>query len=402
MLYDVAIVGAGPAGATAAKFLSEKGIRTLLLEKATFPRDKPCGGGLQMRILQRFKYIEENNLIDSYTYAIQLHSASMKHHLYFQNNEPLQAMVLRKTFDEGLVNLATQSGAILQCGTRAQGITNEKEKMHITLSNGMTVESRLVIGADGIWSAIAKKIGIEQDCKHIGVCVYNEFPVSQKTIHQLYGDERMVHIHLQPHGLAGYGWIFPKKEHVNIGVVEFRQAIDPAREKKNLQRNFAQYLQMLKEQKIIPKNLSSKTTHGGAFPTFQAKRLTADRMFLCGDAGGLVNPMTGEGIYYAMCSGEMAAKTAINALENNKTDAHSLRYYQNQWKQEFHLDFFLLNRISKRWGKNIEPLIEVVSKDKKFIDMICNIIPSPGGIQKERLRIARRLIFTYCKYRLRQ
>jgi flavin-dependent dehydrogenase len=232
--------------------------------------------------------------------------------------------------------------------------------------------------------------------------VYNEFPMSQKTIQHLYGDEQMVHIHLQPRGLAGYGWVFPKKEHVNIGVVEFRQAIDPTREKKNLQRNFAQYLQMLKEQKLIPKNLSSKTTHGGAFPTCPAKRLTADRMFLCGDAGGLVNPMTGEGIYYAMCSGELAAKTAINALENDKTDARSLKQYQSHWNQEFHLDLFLLNRISKRWGRNIEPLMEVVSKDKKFIDMVCNVIPSSGGLQKERLKLARRLVLTYCKNRLRQ
>jgi len=159
---------------------------------------------------------------------------------------------------------------------------------------------------------------------------------------------------------------------------------------------------MLKKQKLLPKNLSSETTHGGAFPTCPAKRLTADRMFLCGDAAGLVNPMTGEGIYYAMCSGEMAAKTAISALENDKTDAHSLKQYQNQWKHEFHLDLFLLNRISKRWGKNIEPLIEVVSKDKKFIDLVCSVIPSPGGIQQERMRLARRLIFIYCKNRLKK
>jgi geranylgeranyl reductase family protein len=402
MLYDVVIVGAGPAGSTAAKFLSEKGIRTILLEKAKFPRDKPCGGGLQMRVLQRFKYIEENNLIDSYSYAMQLHSASMKHHIDFQNNKPLQAMVIRNIFDEGLVNLATRSGAVLQCGKTVQNITNEKEKIRTVLLDGTKVESKLVIGADGTWSTIAKKIGMKQECSHIGVCVYNEYSMSQEIIHHLYGDQQEVHIHLQPFGLAGYGWVFPKKEHVNIGVVEFRQAIDPTTEKKNLQIYYAQFLQTLKEQKLIPKNLTTKTTHGGAFPTCPAKRLTADRVLLCGDAGGLVNPMTGEGIYYAMCSGEIAAQTAIKALENNEIDSRSLRHYQHQWNHEFHLDFSLLSQISKRWGRNVDNLVELVSKDKKLIDIICHAIPSLGGVQKGKWKIIRRFILTYCKNRLGQ
>jgi len=401
MQYDVAIVGAGPAGSTAAKFLSEQGIRTLLLEKTTFPRDKACGGGLQMRILQRFKYIEENNLIDSYSSAIQIHAASMKHHLDFQHHKPLQAMVQRRIFDEGLVNLATRSGAILRCGKAVKNITNEKEKIRIFLSKGTSVESRLVIGADGTWSTIAKKIGMKQGCNHIGVCAYNEYPISPKTINRLYGDQRVVHIHLQPFGLAGYGWVFPKKEHVNIGVVEFRQAIDPTTEKKNLQVLYAQYLQTLKEQKLIPKNLITKVIRGGVFPTCPAKRLIADRVLLCGDAGGLVNPMTGEGIYYAMWSGEIAAKIAIKALENNTTDVHSLKHYQSQWNHEFQVNFSLLSWISKRWGRNVDNLIELVSTDKKLIDIACKAIPSPEGIHKEKWKLARRFILTYCKHRLR-
>jgi geranylgeranyl reductase family protein len=400
MQYDVAIVGAGPSGSTAAKFLAEKGMRILLLEKTVFPRDKPCGGGLQMRVLHRFKYLEENNLIDSYSSSIQIHSASMKNHIDFQNNKPLQAMVLRKTFDEGLANLGARSGAILQCGKTVQNLTNDKEKIRIFLSDGTTVESRLVIGADGIWSTVAKKIGMKQECRHIGVCVYNEYPMSHKTLNHLYGDQRKVHIHLQPHGLAGYGWVFPKEEHVNIGVVEFRQAIDQTIEKKNLQKSYAQYLHTLKKQKLIPKNLTTRIIHGGAFPTCTAKRLTADRVLLCGDAGGLVNPATGEGIYYAMCSGEIAAKIAIKALENNETDARSLRQYHIQWKHEFHLDFFLLYRMSKRWGVNVDNLVELVSNDQKLVDIACNAIPSSGGVQKEKWKIVRRLILTYCKDRL--
>ena len=69
MKYDAVVVGAGPAGSTAAKFLSEKGVKVLLLDKSKFPRDKPCGGGMSVGLLKRFKYIEENDLIESYSYG---------------------------------------------------------------------------------------------------------------------------------------------------------------------------------------------------------------------------------------------------------------------------------------------------------------------------------------------
>jgi geranylgeranyl reductase family protein len=400
MLYDVAIVGAGPAGATAAKILSEKGARCLLLDKTSFPRDKPCGGGLQMRILHRFQYLEKHDLIDSYSTTFQIHTSTLTNHVIFEQTKPLQAMVMRKTFDKGLVNLAVQNGVMLQCGNSVQDMINNKNSVRLFLSDGSTVETRLVIGADGTWSTIAKKIGMRQKCDHIGVCVYAEYPMKQQTIQRLYGEEHGVHIHLRPNGVAGYGWVFPKKEHVNIGVVEFRQAIHPSEEKRNLQTSFRYYLQSLKKQKLLPTQLSKIATHGGVFPTCPLKQLTADRVMLCGDAGGLTNPMTGEGIFYAMCSGEMAANTAMHALENDAVDASSLKQYQHRWNHEFHGDFSLMGRLSKRWGKNVDRFIEIACSDAKLVNIISKAIPKPGGVQKDKWRILPRFLFAYCKNRL--
>ncbi|MCU0851079.1 MAG: NAD(P)/FAD-dependent oxidoreductase [Candidatus Thermoplasmatota archaeon] len=400
MRYDVAIVGAGPAGATAAKILSEQNIHTILLDKASFPRQKPCGGGLQMRVLHRFKYLEEHDLIDSYSTAFQIHTSTLRHQIDFHHTRPLQAMVLRKTFDEGLVALAQRNGAFLQIGITVRDLTTDNNTIRVVLSDGTTIETSIVIGADGIWSTIAKKIGMIQRCDHIGVCLFAEYPMKQQTIQKLYGEERGVHIHLQPNGLAGYGWVFPKKEHVNIGVVEFRQALNPFMEKKNLQKNFADYLRSLKQQKLLPTTLPKTIPHGGAFPTCPMKQLTADRVMLCGDAGGLTNPMTGEGIFYAMCSGEMAAHTAIKALENNTFDASSLRRYQRIWDHEFCKDFRLMHRLSKRWGKNIDHLIQIASGDKKLMNIICEAIPKPGGVQQDKWKILFRFLYASCKNRV--
>ena len=402
MLYDVAIVGAGPAGSTAAKVLSEEGVRALLLEQERFPREKTCGGGLQMRILHRFKYLEEQNLINSYSSAMQLHSSSMKHTLDFQHDRPLQAMVLRTVFDKGLVDLAIRSGAVLRCGRTVETMKIGKEKIDIVCSNGEKTTSRMVIGADGLWSIIAKTMGMRQECNRIGICVYTEYRMNQATLQRFYGEERQVHIHLQPQGLVGYGWVFPKNKHVNVGIVEFRQALNKERGKKNLQNHFKLYLRMLKQQKLLPQNFPTTLMHGGAFPTCPLNMLSTDRILLCGDAGGLANPMTGEGIYYAMSSGEMAAKTAIKALENDATDAYYLRCYQRRWNREFHRDFPMLSRLSKRWGKNTDSVIELASKDKKLIDILCHAIPNPQGIQKEKWKIIRRLLLSYCTYKLRK
>ena len=109
MTYDVVIVGAGPAGATAAKNLAEQGRSVLLLDKRKFPADKPCGGGLPTRVQRRFPYIHD--YIDSISYASKTFSMSMQHSVDISRDTPLLATVLRKHFDHELVKLAQKKGA---------------------------------------------------------------------------------------------------------------------------------------------------------------------------------------------------------------------------------------------------------------------------------------------------
>src|SRR4030042_4808777 len=116
MKYDVIIVGAGPAGSTAAKFLSEKGVKTLLLDKDTFPREKPCGGGLTIKAVIRFPYIRDKGLADSYSYAGCVYSSKLQYKAESHRKEPIIAMVRRKHFDHELVKLARESGAIFKDG----------------------------------------------------------------------------------------------------------------------------------------------------------------------------------------------------------------------------------------------------------------------------------------------
>lgn len=334
MKYDVVVAGAGPAGATAAKMLAEKGISVVLIDKQTFPRDKPCGGGLSAKALARYPYLEKHQLIDSYSYKCCIHTSSLKHTVNIVKNKPIWAMVLRKKFDAGLVSLATQSGVIVQSGKKVVQLQTNAQQAEIILQDGTTIHASFVIASDGIWSTMVKQAGEPQNIQNMGICVVGEIPVNNQIIKQWFGEQHCVHIHKNIFGIPGYGWVFPKQEHLNIGLGVFRHVITSNYEK-NLRTLYAQYFQLLKETKILPKGINIGTVHGGMFPTIPMRRTYRKRTLFCGDAGGLTNPLTGEGIYYAMLSGEIASKVIANALKNGVFDERALSIYQNEWIREF-------------------------------------------------------------------
>jgi geranylgeranyl reductase family protein len=400
MKYDVVVVGAGPAGATAAKVLVEQGISVLLLDKQVFPRDKPCGGGLPARILKRYPYIKKNDLIDSYTFHLCVHSSSLKYKIDALKSEPILAMVLRNTFDAGLVHLATQSGAMFLEGKAAVHIKTNTDYVRVTLNDGTTIDASYVIAADGMWSTMAKQLGGTQKNQNIGMCVLEEYPVSKNIMDQFFSEQRCMHIHLNIFGIAGYGWVFPKKEHVNIGLCEFRHAITSDYQKKNLKTLYVQYVTLLKETKIIPKTLQVGIVKGGVFPTVPMERTYGARTVLCGDAGGLTNPLTGEGIYYAMVSGEIASKVIIGALKNGFSNKHTLSLYQREWMNDFGKDHKRFFKLSKGWRLDLENLVRLFEKDQKFIDLILSVIMEPLSIKKIRWKVARHVLSTFIKNRL--
>jgi len=334
MDFDVIVIGAGPAGATAAKVLAEKGISVVLIDKQTFPRDKPCGGGLSVKALARYPYLEKHQLIDSYSYNCCIHTSSLKHVVNIMKNKPIWAMVLRKKFDAGLVTIAAASGAVVQSGKKVVQLKTNVEQAEITLHDGSSIKASFVIASDGMWSTMTKQVGEPQNIQNTGICVVGEIPVKNQIINQWFSEKHCVHIHKNIFGIPGYGWVFPKQEHLNIGIGVFRHVITSNHEK-NLRTLYAQYFHLLKETNILPKEINIGPINGGVFPTLPMQRTYRTRIVFCGDAGGLTNPLTGEGIYYAMLSGEIASKIIANALTNSVFDERALSIYQHEWIHEF-------------------------------------------------------------------
>jgi len=392
MEYEVVIVGAGPAGSTAAKFLSEKGINVLLIDKEKFPRDKPCGGGLPVRVFNRFPYIKKD-FIESYSYSAFAYSPSLKYKMKLKRDEPLIAMILRKKFDNQLVKLAIDSGTDFKDGKSAVDIKISDSSAKVLLDDNTTIESKIVIGADGVWSTIAKKTGLCKDYKKICMCLFQEYKMSPETLDKYLGKDRSCHIHVKVNRTAGYGWVFPKREHVNIGITQFKQAIYNKDIKGNIKDTYESYLKILKKDKIIPDDLTNEKIRGAALPTSPLDKTYSDRVIVCGDAAGFANPVTGEGIYHAMASGEIAAEVAIESLERENTSEKFLSKYQKIWYKDFGKDLKILYRTSLLWAKEDDRFINLICKDEKLSEYVLDAIVGRVNARKCRKKMIRRLLY---------
>jgi len=402
MTYEVVVVGAGPAGATAAKSLAEKGVKTLLIDKRTYPRDKPCGGVLSIRTLQRFPYISDE-LIDAYSYGGSISSSSLQYQVRLQKEKPIAAFVLRKDFDQGLVNYAIRSGTVFRDGTTALSLERKKENLQIRLSTGDILESQLVIGADGIWSTIGKHSDGGQHYPNIGRCLFQESPLESNLLDQYFSEQRFFQFYLKFMGIAGTGWVFPKKNSVNIGIGEIQPSASQLTKQPHLKEVYTNFLTVLKEKKLIPPTLHKGATQGGVLPLHPLKKTFADRIVLCGDAAGLMNPLTGDGVHYAMSSGRFAAEVCTEALEADDTSAAFLSKYQRLWKDDFGEEITLCTFLLKRLLKHDdEKYVNLLSKDSRMVEMLLYLMNDQVRIHEYKWKLIKRFIPLYLKDLLRE
>jgi geranylgeranyl reductase family protein len=368
MTYDVIVVGAGPAGSTAAKNLAEKGIKVLLLDKATFPRDKPCGGGLPTRVQKRFPYIEP--FLNSVSYGTTMFSSSLRYKCDLIREKPFLEMVLRTDFDHGLLSLAQKAGATFLGGKSVVDVVVQKDKVSVMLEDGQTMETQMVIGSDGMHSVVAEKTNLSKKLEVLCISLMQEQPMTPKQLTTFFTKKRMIYLFIKAHGIAGYAWVFPKKNSVNIGIGEFQSAVSKERPKIPLKETYEKFIATLQEKKLLPADFPIENLKGATLPIFPLENTCGDRVLLCGDAAGFINPITGEGIYYAMVSGQIAADVIAEGLSSHDLSYRFLSRYQTLWDNDFGKDLKALGRFNNQWGKDSERIVRLMMRDKKFARLI--------------------------------
>lgn len=293
---EVVVVGAGPAGSTAARELASRGVDVLLLERAKFPRDKPCGGGVTIRCDSLLPFSLDPVIEDVITGAvIQLRDGKA---VTRDADAPLTYMTQRRHLDRFLVEQAQSEGAAFQDGRRVEHIEQTPEGFEVRVANGTpngsrdggdVIHARAVIGADGANGVVRTFLGYEH-FEESGVALEANVPFPDGIPAWLRG--RVV---LRLGAMrGGYGWIFPKGDHVNVGVGGWKAAAgaDLRPELESLCRGYD----------MDPVDLEG--VRGHHLPMLRhGADIAARGSALIGDAAGLLDPLSGEGIYGAIASG---------------------------------------------------------------------------------------------------
>lgn len=309
---EVIVAGAGPAGAVAARTLAGRGVDTLLVDRAVFPRNKPCGGGLTMRATTRFPWLAAAiKDIDVHT-VTKLHLEGPDGSvLDLEAGEPVGILVRRVPFDRALVNAAVQAGARLQEGFEITQVSQSSTGVTLQSRTGARLRAPLVVAADGVHSVIAKRLSVNRHwpAHSLALDMMEETP--HDTLRAVHSDG--VWISYAYKGLDGYSYIFPKTHHVNVGLgclLSHFKGEMPGRPY-DLQAEFVASL-------VASGELDGRSDRGNFTPYLipvggPMARAYRGRVLFTGDSGGFVNGFTAEGIYYAMISGELAGEAIATA-----------------------------------------------------------------------------------------
>lgn len=346
MKYDIAVVGAGPAGCVIARRCAEAGYDTILFEKNRVPGLKVCGGFLEPRILDEFDI--DPKVVDYYInrvfFYIKNHIAIFKSSYLFGYGTG--ATVRREKFDSWLAEKAIKAGIRLQTSSRCLRSLVQKGRVTgieiATNKSKKKIQAKVTVAADGFHSKVARSAGLipKYNRKDFMVClqkeVYLENPPAEGEIHIFIGKKI---------SRCGYGWLFPKKHGYTVGVGSLATYLTDAR---TLSDGFYWLLKRHPACSALVKNAKNiSEPRLGYIPISQHRTLSCSGLVIVGDAAGHVSPNTGGGIYHAMKAAEIASEVIVQSLEIGDNSVDFLRRYDSEWKatlgRELHFERLLFD-----------------------------------------------------------
>jgi geranylgeranyl reductase family protein len=324
--YDVIIVGAGPAGATLAYELAKREMGVLVLEKEKLPRYKCCAGGVTSKTAKLLDFdISEvaEDIIYEVSFTFNLGSPYLGQH-----SQPLIYTVMRDVFDHFLVQRAQQLGAVLMDGHKVTQIQVSADWVEISTTDNI-FRSRLVVGADGAYSVVARELGMGRNIQYL-VGIESEIVVAEEELAK-WKSRVQIDLGCIP---GGYAWVFPKRNHLSVGA----GCLDS--KARHLNRHHQKFLNSLG---IGSYTIARSSSH--LIPTCtKGKLIWQDKALLLGDAAGLTDPLTGEGIYNAIQSAQLAAPVIENSLLRGKV---GLQDYQQIVERKILSELRIARKLSK-------------------------------------------------------
>jgi geranylgeranyl reductase family protein len=292
--YDVLVVGAGPAGSATAIHLARGGAHVLLADRARFPRDKPCGGGITGRALRQAP-CDVTPVVERVVHTLELR-LHFRQSFRRSSTDPLILMTQRRRLDAYLAEQAVAAGATFMDDSRVEQLVIDAGGVSANVA-GMQVNADVLVGADGANGVVAKAAELDAGIVR-GVALEGNVPWA------LLDSARFASAAAIELGApaGGYGWLFPKGDHANLGVGGW------ASEGPNLRQHLAR---LAHAHAIEPSAITDVRGHRLPMRRVGASNPASDRVVLVGDAAGLVDPLSGDGIYEAFASARLAAEAIL-------------------------------------------------------------------------------------------
>jgi geranylgeranyl reductase family protein len=294
--YDAVVVGAGPAGSTTAYRLAEGGASVLLLDRARFPRDKPCGGGVTLRAAKQLPF-GIDPVVEHVVSTAELR-LGFGRPVERGRGGPLAYMTQRRRLDHFLAEKAAAAGADFRDGVKVTAVETDAGAATVT-AGGERYRAQVVVGADGVNGVTARSLGLGGN-RTVGVALEGNLP-NEKGDSERFRGRFALELGTIP---GGYGWIFPKGDHVNVGVGGWDS------EGPRLREHLAD---LCREHGIRVDDLEE--VRGYRLPCrAHDSTLARGRGLIVGDAAGLLDPLTGDGMFEAFLSGRFAADAVERLL----------------------------------------------------------------------------------------
>ena len=339
--YDVIIAGAGPAGATAGFILSRSGLKVLLIDKKTFPREKVCGGMIThktVRLLERVFGLTVTSLGDKglINYEADSYEVRSRNSVIARGTYGIPFRFIdRELYDNFLLGMARQSGAEIIESDRIASL--DVLRSAVTTASGRQFAARAIVGADGVNSRVRRSFPSDlfgrEGWKH-NLAAAHEIHVSRDDLQQ------QVHYPVLYYDFIefGYAWIFPNREKVIIGMCGLK-----SKNSKNILALFREFLSAIDIRLNVDHKIFSYVLPYGNFlpePVFR-------NIILVGDAAGLADPLLGEGIFYAQRSAELAAQAIMDSLHRDGFHDRVKSNYQGLLREHIFTEFVYAGKIQE-------------------------------------------------------
>jgi len=352
-MFDLIIIGGGPSGTSAAQKAASVGLNVLLFEKKKFPRYKPCGGAVSERALTYIGHSIPESLVENEIFGVRIQyqgktTERLKH-------DRIAVLIARDAFDNYLLEEARAAGTEVRF-EKILDFTEEDGQIRVISKEGKEYAGRYLIIAEGARGNLKYKIRNRPAKDQYGLGIVTEIKKSAHSKSCVPPNMLEFQFGITP---MGYGWVFPHKNHYSVGIV------DLACHMKNARKKICNYL----TDHSFPSDTPLK---GHIIPwEWPNGKLAGRRALLCGDAGGFVDAFSGEGIAYAIRSGQIAAGIITELVMANRTS--TLPSYEKACRKEFIDNLQYSHTMSKYLFKFPALFFNAFTSDDNLIDQFLDI-----------------------------